>query len=841
MNDSKLLLMPTAGLMACILFAPVANAQSSEDEGQIEEIIVTGSNIRREGFDYSSPVEIIGSEVLDQTGTTNLGDLLQTLPQSVASLNNANGAFTIQSSGLNLTSLRNLGTSRTLVLLNGRRFVSGLSPSVGYAVDLNAIPVGMIERIEVLTGGASAVYGSDAVAGVVNIVTKTDFTGLMVEGQVGASMESDKNKEDIYITVGGEFGNGGNAWFSAGWSNDDALYARDRDYSATDLAFFDIDGDGLAESPEWLGSSFPPSGRFGAYKGDGTLWRSGLADQENSDRFNRAEYRTIFVPVERRFAFGAGRYPLADHIEFFGEINYSIVESTSDLEPFALDLNQNVWSIERGGPGGMDVATSPLIPTLLRNNLLADGITNLNQLGVSGTVRRLVEFGPRRTDIARTTIRTVVGFEFDLSDDWQLSTYYTYGKTDQDVEGNGQVNIERAALALDVEVGPDGELQCVDDTARLRGCVPFNVFGEGTISQAAVDYLGLPTNRQGIVEQEVANITLSGNTPWQIGAGPAALAAGLEYRGERGADVPGESVQRGITAGNVSLPTDGSFHSTELFAEVLLPIHERLSLDGAIRAADYSSVGNIATWKFGADVNVMSDLRFRGTISESVRAPNVSDLFAGAGQTFANVQDPCDGVDATTSGNIAENCRSIPVVADRIADQGEFVLGQVERQNTGGFVSGNPLVGEESAESITAGIVWQPGFVENLSLSLDWYQIDIDDGIAITPRSTVLERCFDVSPADFDPTCSGRAVRDPSPGAGALISVDSASANENRFETSGIDLQIRFAMDLAGGELATTVFYNHLEEFKVIGIFDGSVDENAGEILYPKNRAVVNL
>lgn len=819
----------------------VAHAQDGAGAEPLEEIVVTGSHIRRDGFSYSSPVEVIDSEVLEFTGTTNLGDLLQTLPQNVQAINNANSAFTVQSAGLNLTSLRNLGTSRTLVLINGRRFVSGVSPSVGYAVDLNAIPVGMIDRIEVLTGGASAVYGSDAVAGVVNIVTKTDFEGIMIDAQVGASTRSDKNKEDIYVTFGGELGDGGNAWMSLGYSNDDPLFARDRAYSNTDLAVYDLDGDGFGETDEWLGSSFLPEGRFGGLLGDGTTFRSGLADRENSDRFNRADYRTIFNPIERRFAYGAATYPISDNVEAFGEMNYSVVEAFSQLEPFALDLNSNIWFTQRGGTGGLDVATSPLLPTLLRDNLLDQGVTNLNQLGVNNTARRLVEFGPRQTDIQRTTLRGVFGLNIDLTDNWYLTTYYTYGKTDQDQQSTGQINVERAALALDVEDDGNGGLQCVNEQARLQGCVPFDIFGADTISPAAVAYLSLPTNRQGIVEQEVFNVTISGDTPLELRGGPVAVAFGSEYREERGADIPGESVQRGITAGNASAPTDGSFDTLEFYGEVSAPIFDRWSVDAAVRIADYSSVGNQTTWKLGTDISIMEDLRFRGTVSTSVRAPNISDLFAGAGQTFRNIQDPCDGVDATTTGNVAENCRSIPVIADRIADQGSFTLSQVERQSTGGFLIGNPNVAEETADSITAGLVWQPEFVSGLSASLDWYLIEIDDGIATTPRTVVVARCFDVDPASFDPTCGGLARRNLNPGEGALVEVDSITSNENRFETEGLDLQARYQLAVGPGDLSLGLFYNHLFKFDTIGIVDGSLDEDAGEVLYPENRVVLNI
>ncbi|MEM8815121.1 MAG: TonB-dependent receptor [Pseudomonadota bacterium] len=829
-------------LAAGLLTASPLLAQESNitDADELEEVIVTGSRISRDGFQYSSPVEIIGEERLDAIGTTNIGDFIQTIPQSVAFVNNANSAFSVSVTGQNLTSLRNLGTARTLVLVNGRRFVSGVTPSVGYGVDLNAIPTAMIDRVEVLTGGASAVYGSDAVAGVVNIVLKDDFEGVTVEGQLGASAEGDMDKEDIYLTFGGELGDGGNAWMSLGYSSSDSLFARDRDFSNTDLIGFDADGDGLAESQAWLGSSFVPGGRFGTFNGDGTPFSFGIADRPNSQLLNRADFRMIFSPVERRFASGGLDFPLAERTSLIGEFTFAVVETESELEPFALDLNSNIWFTDRGGLGGLDVATHPLVPQLLRDNLLAAGVTNLNQLGVNNTARRLVEFGERFSNYQRSTLRGLVGLEHEFENGWMLSGYYSYGRTDSDISANGQINVERAALALDVEQLADGTVRCRNHLARLQGCGPVNPVGVGSIDAAQVAYLQLPSVRKSLVEQEVVNLTVSGDTGLELPGGSVAVAFGTEYREERGTDTPGDSVQQGITAGNAALGTAGSFDVLEAFAEVQLPVHDRINLDAAVRLGDYSTVGNEFTWKLGTDVELLDSLRFRGTVSTSVRAPNVADLFSGASETFANVTDPCNGIDATTAGNAAENCRSIPVIAQRIADQGSFSLTQVELQSTGGFIVGNPEVDSETADSFTAGLVWQPDFANSLSLSLDYYNIEIDDGIATTPRTVVLQRCFDVAPSEFDPTCGGRARRDSAPNAGGLIEVDSGVNNENRFETSGLDLQLSYGLPIGPGDLSATMFYNYLIDFDTIGIASGDVDKDVGEVLYPENRIVLN-
>lgn len=840
-------------------FAPVAVAQNEEP---LEEIVVTGSHIKRDTFNYSTPITVIGEQEISATGTTNLGDLLQTLPQSVSTINNANSAFFTTFSGLNLTDLRFLGPERTLVLVNGRRFVSGTPPGGGYGVDLNSIPTGMIERIEVLTGGASAIYGSDAIAGVVNIITKTDFEGVDIDLQVGASTEGDKNKEDLSITIGGEFGDGGFGMLSVGYSDDEALRSRDRDFSAFDTVFADQDGDGFGETVVFLGSSFPPQGRLnppGAgpqFNGDGSVFQDPttaagpFGTPDVSDRFNRASFRTIFNPVERRFAAANASYPVSEKVTAFTEVNWSTVHSDSEIEPFALSINDDIFQFSRGGNFGFDVQSNLLMPQALKDSLAANLVTNTNQLGTGGWVRRLVEFGPRASQIDRTTTRGLAGVDVEITENWDLSAYVSYGRTEQNQENTGQINLERAALAMDVQLNADDgvTIECANELARIQGCVPFNVFGAGTITPAAVRYLQAPGNLKTVVEQEIYHLGVSGNLGWDLPGGSVAVAGGFEYREETGAEINPGFNQTGIGGGNATAPTNGTFDVTEFYGEIVVPIWDQLSLDAAVRVGDYSTVGNQTTWKAGFDAALHETFRLRGTISESVRAPNVSDLFAGAGETFANVNDPCDTIDNTTTGNVATNCRSIQVIQDRIDAQGSFTLTQPETQGTGGFIGGNPFVNEETADAFTFGIVWQPTFFnEGFSAAIDYYDIEIDDGIATTSRNTVLNRCYDVDPAQFDPVCGiglqpgGRARRDMRAGAGNLTGVDSGTSNENRFETSGIDIELAYGMEVGPGTLDAALVWNHLLAWDEIGIADGDLDENAGEILTPDNRATGRL
>jgi outer membrane receptor protein involved in Fe transport len=835
--------------LAVTVMGPAALHAQEEGAAPLEEVFVTGSRIARSTFTTQAPVTVITSDSINAVGATNVGEFLARMPQTVSEINASNEVFSNTASGLQLTALRNLGSERTLVLVNGRRFVSGLSPGAGYAVDLNAIPTALVERIEILTGGTSAVYGSDAVAGVVNIITKKDFEGVELDVQASVPEDPDRYKQTVSLSLGGNWDRG-NAYISMNYDNDDGIDADDH-FLGTDIAYYDavaVDALGLDGGPrwDWLGSSFPPSGRFGGYQGDGSDFRSGLADQANSDRFNRGGFRDLVSPTERKMFAGGGTFEFSDQVSLSMEANYSLVEVETTFEPFPLDLNDNIWDIDRGGTGGLDVATNPLLDgNPLRQRLLDDGITNLNQLGLNNTARRTVEFGPRGSDIDRKTARVAVELNIDFDNDWNLNTFATWGETDTDQQTNSGINRERAALALDVVRDENGEIVCRSEAAVLQGCAPFDIFGANTISQEAVDYLAIAQSLQSTVEQYVIGTTLSGDTGFELGAGPIGFAVGIEYRDERGSETPDAAQQAGITTSNKILATDGQYDVTEGFAEVRVPLHELLTLEGAYRYGDYSTVDGIDSWKIGADSQIIEDIRLRGTISSSVRAPNVADLFAGAGETFATFTDVCDGTTNAGNDNISVNCRSVPAIQQRIDETGAFTLTQVEKQSTGGFQSGNPDVKEETADSWTVGMVLTPRFAENLQVAIDWYDIEIDDAITIVDRGTVVERCYNVSPSVFDPECDGRTIRDPR--AGALTQVNSGTSNEEKIYTSGLDVELSYFLELgdvtswARGFLGVNVLYNYLDEYKIEAIADGTEDDETGEIEYPEHRANVEF
>ncbi|MCS6097447.1 TonB-dependent receptor [Shewanella baltica] len=812
-----------SGVTATALNVPLSFA-ADEAGAKVERIEVTGSRIKRTDMETTVPITVLSREDIAQTGAINVADILNSSPVTIAGSDQSNSAFTTSTVGLNTTSLRNLGDSRTLVLVNGRRFVSGVDPSSGYAVDLNAIPTSMIERIEILKSASSAIYGSDAVAGVVNIITRKDFDGVEVNAQTGISGESDRKTKTVSVTSGKTW-SGGNAWVSLGYDDDEGIKATDRDFSKQDLAILLDDNGNEYAGP--VNSSYPPQGRIGKYNGDGTLYSG------TTGSFNRASYRQLVTPLERKYAAAGLTMELADNVSMFTELNWNTTKTKdSTIEPTPLDVVNDVWLKNRNGNGGMDI-NSPLIPDALRNALIADGITNLNQ---TSFVRRLVEFGARSTDLERDTVRIATGVDWAIDDTWTSQTYLTWGRTDQSQDNGGQVNKERAALALDVIKDANGDLVCANELARLQGCVPLDMFGAGTVSDAAVKYIESPAKANGQAEQFVLGSSVTGSLPVALPGGDIGVAMGLEYREERGVYSPGDLAQTGASSTNQSDPTDGKLYSKDVYVEAILPVLENLEFDLAARYADHSITGGDLTWNAGLQYTPFESFKVRASAATAIRTPNISDLFGGRGETFGNVADPCDGVTAATTGNAAANCRAIQAVSDRIAADGAFTLTQAERQGTGGTQGGNPDVKAETADTWSAGIIWQ--IVDDLAFTLDYYDISVKDAISTTSRTTVLNRCFDVDASQFSQNCNGAAIRDQK---GALIEVHSGTSNENNIDTSGIDAEFNYTTDLGPGSFKAQLVWNYTNEYVVTGILSGEAIDYVGDVTHPEHRANLNL
>jgi outer membrane receptor protein involved in Fe transport len=829
----KLALMLSAG--STLAAVSSFSAMAEEANAEVERIEVTGSRIKRTDLESAVPITSISRADFEAVGALNVADILNQSPVSIEGLGTSNNTFAGSSIGLQTTQLRGLGSSRTLVLVNGRRFVSGLSPSVGYAVDLNSIPTALIERIDILKSASSAIYGSDAVAGVVNIITRKDIEGVEVDVQTGRSGDSDRNKFALNITTGGSW-NTGNATFAMGFDDDKGLQGSDREFSKYDQAITVIDGQ---EQVTNLFSSFSPYARIGSpgsgYIGTGESFKN--VNDDTGHKFNRAAYRQLSTPIERKYAAFSINQEINDSVRYFAEANFNMSQTKgSTIEPTPFDIVDDVWFKDRGGVGGMSVY-SPLVPDLLRENLLADGITDLNQ---TAFVRRMLEFGARSTDVERTTIRIAHGLDWDINDDWSANAYMTWGRTNQTQENGGQINVERTANALDVNLDANGNMQCVSQAARLNGCVPFNIFQFMGASQEAIDYIKSPAKTSGVTEQFVLSGTVAGELPLELSGGNVAMAFGVEHRLEKGEYNPGDLAQVGASSTNKSDPTDGSFYSNDVFVEFNLPVLDNLSVDAAARYSDHEIVGGQTTWNLGVEYSPIETLKLRASAATAVRTPNIADLFGGRGETFRNVSDPCNGLQLDGSDPLAAdvraNCLANADIAARVTSTGEFALTQVELQSAGGTTGGNPDVKEETADTFSAGFVWQA--MEGLSITVDYYDIAIENAIATTSRTTVIRRCYEVAPGEFNANCNGAFTRN---SVGALTEVHSGTSNENDLDVSGIDIEVSYRADLGPGTFGADLLWNHTREYVQTSIEGGEEVDFVGEVLNPDNRANLNL
>lgn len=851
--------------------APSFAQQTPQQQQQaLEGVQITGSRIVSPNAESPSPLQVITSEEIRASGATNVQELLLKNPTfGTPALSRTNSNFATSSAGVATVDLRNLGVSRTLVLVNGRRFIAGVPGES--AVDLNTIPTDFIERIELLTGGASSVYGSDAVAGVVNIILKRNFEGFLLDTAYGISEEGDNQLRRIGLTWGAASGRGSLMGY-LGYTDQRGVLSRDRDFAAVDQAsegaFFTGEPGDFFTARRPFFSSFAPQGYFFGDTDSFTYDRLGNTIPISTNGaggtgagatgFNRSEFRTIAVPTERYLFAGTGDFAITDKHTVFFEGTYASSQTKSRLEPFPLAAD-DIYP----ATGGQVPAEFMVNGVLLRNPLVPDRLFNDSSdndgdgLRDYFFTRRLSEVGTRGNVADRDTFRILTGLKGSLTSVWNYDSYVAYGSTKEAQVSSGQVNVLNFRNALEAipdvdDVNGNGnttEPICRDANARAQGCVPINVFGFNTISPAALNYVTAPGLLATFTTQKLAGATVTG-APFQLPAGPLGIAAGVEYREEFSRSEFDPLQQAGLNAGNAIPRTEGEFDVTEYFAETRVPILKdrpfarQLNFTGAVRFADYSTVGNTFSWNAGLEWAPINDVRFRATRSLSTRAPNINELFTPPTQNFpTGLNDPCLGVTATTPGATAAACRAAPGVAANIAANGAFTLNQADLQGTSGFDRGNPNLKEEEGRSTTVGLVFNPRSIPALSnfvFTLDYFNIKIDDAIVPTPRQFILDQCYggDTSFCQF---ITRRPAAVGANSAGSLDGIDSTETNSGDLVTEGIDVTVAYANRVGPGRLFARLAYTYLIEGYLTPLPGADRDQFRGEVGAPKNKALLTL
>jgi iron complex outermembrane receptor protein len=814
----RALLLSIASASVWIAAPDAALAQDSSDD--LQEVVVTGSRISRPEVEASTPTVVIDAGAFEARGIENFADLATTLPSFAPAFGSSRtqSAFSGSvSAGLNEANLRNLGSERTLVLINGRRAPAGTPTTL--AVDFNTIPTANIARVEVITGGAAAVYGADAVSGVINIITKKDFEGIEFGASYGESSEGDNTNPSGHVMIGGKVGDRGRALLTVQLDNQGLVSCRDRFLCAQDVAW--LSPPNFIRGPAAY-SVVAPAGRFqvgGAAGGGFVANRNGafVPFDVTVDGFNRNAVRNIAIPTKRVMVAAEGEFLITDNVTAFVEANYgqSKTRNTIEGQPFQSNAAGNLVG---GGPGvtGLQATipiTNPFIPAGVRATYQANFPTGTDMTWN----QRFNDLGLRGSTNDREVFRLVGGLKGDFSAlerdfNWEIS--HVYGRTTLNSLTEGLVGTDRLYNGLRVEAVPGvaGQFRCIDPAARALGCVPINPFAPYT--QAMKDYLRVTAGQAGEALLEDTTAFISGSL-FSLPAGEVRTAVGVERRKQSGFLDYDESINRGLVTSNQILDQpEVETKTQELFAEVLVPVladkpfAKSLSLEGAFRTTDADYLAKSITydtWKLGGEWAPVEGLRFRAMRARSVRAPLVDDLVGGS-QTFGTISDPC-GTPARRTANAtrAANCNTDGIAAGYVAPL------NVE-QSVAGFVGRNPNINPEESRSVTFGFVATPSFAPGLLLSLDRFEIDIEGIIGTVGRQILANRCYDTANRQ-DCGLLTRGVNPSVPGATyVLLAVNDTTANLATQDVAGYDLNVQYSRDFGDiGKAAAKLLVTHYD------------------------------
>ncbi len=819
--------------------AALASSAAFADDANVETVVVTGSLIQHTMGDQPIPTIIVDADAIAKTGRPNIAAVLAQLPQMQTAgggvdLTPTNSNFLTSGFGVSNVDLRQLGATRTLVLVNGRRWVTG-SPTSS-AVDLNTIPTQLIDRVETTTGGASAAYGSDAIAGVVNIILKQDFEGINANAQYGGTSRGDGGDAYGSLMVGGNFLEGkGNVTVVMSYEDSQKISSGDRDLTSTDFTHipglfpcigrqdclllgsayssFGLNGRFRYASPNALGQVLAGGSSFNP---DGTVFSSAI------NGFDRNPNRYIQVPVIRRVISEQGHLDLAPWLTFFVEGTYAYTSSSQQLEPYPGSSEDGLSKpTAAGGTGILIPLTNPFIPAAFLTAHPPPGTAQ----GLF-FYRRFADLGDRTGRADRDMGRVSLGFKGDFGslkngtflEDWKWEASYVWGRTADSQTNGGYYDKIKMQQALDArlptgtEVAPagGGGFVCDDPIAQAAGCVPINLFGEGSITPEAAKYVGSLVTIQDQAVEQVATFQANGSV-FTLPAGAVKVAVGAEYRNESARFIPDAASQAGTVAGNQQPATQGAFDVKEVFGEGLLPVLKDLpfaqyvELDGAIRYAHYSTAGGTTSWKYGGNWQVTSDLKFRATEASATRAPNIAELFTPNAQTFPGIaSDVCSGYLTNPNANIRTNC------ATQIGALGPLVpgepaeptytgpTGQAALQGVGGYTSGNPNLKPETAHTFTAGLVFTPSWLQGFELTTDYYDIRIHGYIGALDPNTTQSACYETDPSLFATNVFCQQIlRQHDSVLGPIIKqINFPSFNLGSIKTSGVDTTITYAFDL---------------------------------------------
>jgi len=813
-----------------VVFCGTGFAQNADtaagDPDLIQEVRVTGTRlVVPPGFQSPTPMTVVDEAELEARMPTSLSDSLNQLPVFRDSFTpSSNGISTVGAVGQSFLNLRGLGPARTLVLLDGRRVVPSTSAGT---VDVSILPEPLVQRVDTVTGGVSAVYGSDAVAGVVNFILNDKLEGVKLTAQTGEASAGDADVRKFELAGGTSlFGGKGHIVAAASHFKDSGIATwRDRDWfdscarianpalvpasiMACNVHSAAFTPGGIIPSGPLRGIEFGEGGQPRQFNYGSQLTTLTMI---GGDGLDHGVNLSAVPEVKRETAFAHLSYDFTDNVSMFVEGMYG--NAKVHFVPLS------AWEGQSTGFTIFD--DNAFLPEQIRQRMADENITSFPLWRFS------YDFGPLISESRNRTKSGTLGLEATFGG-WSVDAYYQHGENSylQTTQNNPQINL--LYNAVDAVVGPDGRIVCRSTlTNPGNGCVPLNLFGAGSPSPAALDWILGTTVGDQIVKQDVFNVSVSGQ-PWELWAGPVSVAFGGGYRRESSDMVvdPISTSIRHFTGGYKGFPSaiegllggwertniqpiSGKYDLTEVAAEALVPLlrdapgAQSLDVSFAARLTDYSTSGDVTTWKVGLNYQPISSVRLRGTVSRDIRAANISELFSGPSFGQGNLIDPFQPADSPNR---------LPLVYTR--------------------PQGNPSLTPEKADTRTVGIVVQPGFVPGLSVSLDFYDIEIKDAIGTLSGQVIIDQCFQGATA----LCS-LLTRDAS---GVLTAVDAPYLNLSQRKTRGYDFEMSYQTTFGPGSLTLRGLASYVDTLTTLNPGAPEI-ESAGQTGRPGSGGIPNL
>jgi iron complex outermembrane receptor protein len=794
----------------------LAQNQAAEPE-QPQTVVVTGSRIQRPELDSTTPILALGAEDLKSQGLVNIADIAAQLPQFSASFGSSRTQSTFSgaaASGLNLFNLRNLGEERTVSLINGRRAPGGTTTSTG--LDFNLIPTANIERFELVTGGASAIYGADAVAGVVNLITRKNFEGIEFGANYSTTKDSDNTSPGGYAMFGKQFGDIGHVTLTAEYQKQGEVSCRDRFLCAQDFSWFDSSAPPVRGPAAYSGVGLAAKFQAGTTGTFFTARNGSYTDPTNAqanhliafstpvDGYNRNADRTLAIPTKRTMVAAEGEMNLPAGMTSFIELNYGKSETDAPFEghPFQSTAPGSFFGAD--GVQASVPITNPFIPAALRAQAATNGVDPVT--GVLNWQQRFnaITSGGRGATNEREMLRGVIGVRGNfeslagMGSDWSWEVSHVHGRTKLDSLSDGNVGTDRLFFGLRAEQDPGapaGTFRCIDATARAAGCVPINPFAAYTDAEKA--WLTVRAGQHGHNELSDSTAYVSG-TLFNLPAGGFKTVLGIENRSFAGFLDYDDAINNALVTGNQIGDTDyAKIQTNEAFTEFEAPIladkpaFKSLDLTGSFRHSDPKKGDNYNTWGYGLNWQPVDGLRLRASKARAVRTPTPDDL-SGVGQTFGVIADPCTVQNRTAAANPVRdaNCLADGVPAN-------FDPGQNVQQSVSGFVGGNPNLSPEVGDTLTFGFVWQPPFLQGFNLSVDRFRIDIDSVINTVGRQNKADSCYDTVERFFcEDLTRGPNVNLPvgAPPV-ALLTVNDQLINVAKVNVAGYDIEMGYTFN----------------------------------------------